>query len=376
MHKEKILVVEDEKIIILVIQAALKRYYTVLTASDGQEGLEMAVKEQPDLIISDVMMPKMDGFTLREKLREIRELNLVPFIFLTSMDSQDAREQGLRRGADDFLTKPFEPDILLKRVHTLLARSRVYREESIQQFNEQVSRALFQPPPEVPGYQISYTIKPANIGGGDIINYIHHGHQAYTFLFGDVMGKGTNAKFFAYSFIGYLRGLLVPTITSRQSATPARMMDQLSRLLEIDPFLQDIFISLMTAHFDFYREVLIYSNAGYMPSFFYQRATGQLRSLNCGGGIPGFSQLAYEEETLPLAEGDAMIVVSDGVLEAKNEQMETLGDEMIQNWIRELVDLPAEDMVSRLLMKTEGYMNHTLQYDDISIVVIKKTKEA
>jgi len=376
MRKEKILVVEDEKIIILVIQATLKRYYTVLTASDGEEGLKLAVKEHPDLIISDVLMPKMDGFTLRDKLHEKPELNLVPFIFLTSMDSQDAREQGLRRGADDFLTKPFEPDILLKRVHTLLARSRVYREESMQQFSEQISKALFQSPPTVPGYQISYMIKPAKIGGGDIINYIHHGHQAYTFLFGDVMGKGTNAKFFAYSFIGYLRGLLVPMIASKQSATPARLLDQLSKLLEIDPFLQDIFISLLTVYFDFYREMLIYSNAGYMPSYFYTRATGQLRPLNCGGGIPGFSQLAYEEETLPIADGDVLIVLSDGVLEAKNEQLETLGDEAVQNWIRELIALPADELVAGLLKKTEDYMNHALQYDDISIVVIKKIKEA
>lgn len=376
MPKEKVLVVEDEKLINMVIQSTLKKYYNVVSAVDGMEGLQLALREKPDLIVSDVIMPNMDGFSLREKLREIPELDLVPFIFLTSMDSKDAREQGLRRGADDFLTKPFEPDILLKRVHTLLARSQVYREESMQQFNQQVSRALSQPPPQVPGFQISYITKPANIGGGDIINHIHHGGNAYTFLFGDVMGKGTNAKFFAYSFIGYLRGLLLPMILHKQSATPAHLMDDLSRLLEIDPFLQDIFITLLTVHFNFEDQSFTYSNAGAVPGWFYEQRSHQLKPLSCGGGIPGFSPMAYEEESYPFSAGDLLIILSDGVLEAKNKEMESLGEEQVMNWIMELREGTPENIVSGLLQRVEHFMLNTLQYDDISIAAIKKTKEA
>jgi phosphoserine phosphatase RsbU/P len=375
MHKEKILVVEDEKTTWLVIQAALKKYYEVIPAVDGEQGLQMALTIKPDMIISDIMMPNMDGFTLRERLREIRELDLVPFIFLTAMESQEAKDQGLRRGADDFLTKPFESDVLLKRVHALLARSRVYREESMQQFNEQINTALFQSPPSVPGYQISYMMKPAKIGGGDIINYIHHDQQNYTFLFGDVMGKGTSAKFFAYSFIGYLRGLLLPMLITKQCTSPAEQLDSLSRLLNIDPFLQDIFISLLMAHFEFNENQFTYTNAGYMPAFFYSAAAKNLIDLTRGGGIPGFSSMTYEEETLVMAEGDVFLVLSDGVLEAKNDQAETLGEDVVKTWIKEVIELDAADIVTGLAEKTQAYMKNTLQYDDISIVAIKKIKE-
>jgi phosphoserine phosphatase RsbU/P len=372
MPREKILIVDDEAISSKVIELPLRKYYETITASDGEEGLAMALMHNPDLIISDVVMPKMDGFELRDKLGQHRNLDLVPFIYLTAMDSHEAKNLGLSHGADDFLTKPVDPDILLKRVHHLLKRSRVYREESVQHFSEQVSHALLQPAPEISGYEICFYSRPAQIGGGDILNYYQHDPLTVTFSFGDVMGKGTNAKFFAYSYLGYLRGLLYHTIAANQQPRPAQLLNQLSGYLDMDPVLQDVLISLFILHFQFGEDRLIYSNAGYFPAFYYDSAGACLTELHCGGGLPGLSKVSYEEAVLHIRSGDCIILMSDGVLDAKNSEDQMIGDDTVKAWLLELIGLNAEAITQSLLYRIDTYTENALQYDDIAIAVIKK----
>lgn len=372
MPREKILIVEDEGITSKVIESPLQKYYETITASDGEQGLALALQHKPDLIISDVIMPRMDGFELRDRLREHLNLDLVPFIFLTAMNSSEAKDQGLSRGADDFLTKPIDPDILLKRVHHLLKRSRVYREESVQHFSAQVSNALSQPAPQIPGYEICFYSRPAQIGGGDIINYYQHDPMTLTFFLGDVMGKGTNAKFFAYSYLGYLRGLLYHAIAAKQSPNPAHLLNQLSSYLDKDTVLQDVLISLFILHFQFGENRFVYTNAGYFPAFFYDQANQRLSELHCGGGLPGLSQGPYEESVIFTNPGDCVILMSDGVLEAKDSNDQMLGENTVRKWLQELVQLDAESMTQSLLWHLDTYTENALQYDDISIAVIKK----
>ena len=119
----RLLIVEDE----LPMRTALKdclegEGYRVLTAADGQLGLERALKEKPDLILLDVMLPKLDGFAL---CAELRRLSIdVPVLMLTAKGQVQDRVTGLDAGADDYLVKPFSTDELLARVRALLRRTR------------------------------------------------------------------------------------------------------------------------------------------------------------------------------------------------------------------------------------------------------------
>jgi two-component system KDP operon response regulator KdpE len=96
-----------------------KEGYRVVTADDGPAGLELAELEPPDLILLDVMMPKMDGFTFLQRLREFSD---VPVILLTAKGEEQDKVRGLDFGADDYLTKPFGPAELLARVRAHLRR--------------------------------------------------------------------------------------------------------------------------------------------------------------------------------------------------------------------------------------------------------------
>jgi DNA-binding response OmpR family regulator len=118
----RILVIEDETPMRTALHDCLSRQgYRVLLAEDGASGLEKAIQEKPDLIVLDVMMPKLDGFALCAELRRLALAT--PVLMLTAKTRVEDRVSGLDAGADDYLAKPFSRDELLARVRALLRRS-------------------------------------------------------------------------------------------------------------------------------------------------------------------------------------------------------------------------------------------------------------
>ncbi len=121
MENAKILVVEDEKSILDIIKFNLqKEGFSVITAYDGEEALLNARTENPDLILLDVMLPKVDGFTVCKK---VRETSTVPIIMLTAKEEEVDKVLGLELGADDYMTKPFGMRELLARIKANLRRA-------------------------------------------------------------------------------------------------------------------------------------------------------------------------------------------------------------------------------------------------------------
>jgi DNA-binding response OmpR family regulator len=129
-QQAKILVVEDEPLTRDVLQAALEKDYLVIFASDGNKGYEAAIKELPDLIISDYMMPVMDGMQLLQKLRTTEELKRTPFLFLTAKSRIEDKIEGLEQGASEYLSKPFSIRELQLRVSRLVEDAQYRRTSS------------------------------------------------------------------------------------------------------------------------------------------------------------------------------------------------------------------------------------------------------
>nr|YP_009244556.1 regulatory component of sensory transduction system [Agarophyton chilense]AMK96798.1 regulatory component of sensory transduction system [Agarophyton chilense]ASP44693.1 hypothetical protein [Agarophyton chilense]UAD84476.1 probable transcriptional regulator ompR [Agarophyton chilense] len=118
--KEKILIVDDETSIRTILETRLSMIgYDVISASDGEEGLHIFRKEYPDLVILDVMMPKLDGYGV---CQEIRKESDVPIIMLTALGDVSDRITGLELGADDYVIKPFSPKELEARIRCVLRR--------------------------------------------------------------------------------------------------------------------------------------------------------------------------------------------------------------------------------------------------------------
>ena len=126
----KILFVEDEEDLTLIVADTLRgQGYDVITAANGMEGLEKFKTEAPDIVVADVMMPKMDGFTMAKKIRILSPT--VPLLFLTAKSTIDDVEEGFEIGANDYLKKPFELRELIVRIKALLRRYNTNRSEDI-----------------------------------------------------------------------------------------------------------------------------------------------------------------------------------------------------------------------------------------------------
>src|SRR5438309_412706 len=117
----RILVVDDQRPNVEMMAGVLKaRGYTVFTAYDGQQALEQVRDVHPDLVVSDILMPNMDGYDLCRRLRGAPATALLPIVLVTSLDAQGERIKGLEAGADDFLSKPVNWEELFARVRSLL----------------------------------------------------------------------------------------------------------------------------------------------------------------------------------------------------------------------------------------------------------------
>ena len=120
-EKKTVLIVEDEKSIVDILQYNLKKEYNILTANDGEAGLAMALDKNPDILLLDLMLPKLDGFEVCRILRE--KGSRVPVIILTAREGEDDKVKGLELGADDYITKPFSMREVMARVKANIRRT-------------------------------------------------------------------------------------------------------------------------------------------------------------------------------------------------------------------------------------------------------------
>ena len=122
---DKILIVDDEPEMVEMIQARLGHNgYEVITAVTGEECLEKAEKEKPDIILLDVLLPGVSGFEVAKRLKVNKVTKDIPVIMVTALIGEDAKAKGLEKGAKYFISKPFDPEELLSQIKTILAKGK------------------------------------------------------------------------------------------------------------------------------------------------------------------------------------------------------------------------------------------------------------
>ncbi|MFD0976925.1 response regulator [Salinimicrobium gaetbulicola] len=129
--KKKVLLIEDDKTLLENTRDLLEfAHYDVLTAQNGKIGVQMAREKLPDIIVSDIMMPELNGYQVFEALKEDPATERIPFIFISVKRDQTDIRKGMNLGADDYITKPFKEDDLLTSIESRLAKSQILRERN------------------------------------------------------------------------------------------------------------------------------------------------------------------------------------------------------------------------------------------------------
>ena len=123
MAEKRILVVDDEaQLVEMVVMRLEASGYEVITAHDGQEGLDKARQENPNLIILDLMLPKLDGYKVCRMLKFDEKYKNIPIILFSARAQEQDRQLGMQVGADAYITKPFEPKVLLEKIEELISK--------------------------------------------------------------------------------------------------------------------------------------------------------------------------------------------------------------------------------------------------------------
>ncbi len=352
MAEHSILVVEDEHTLRRLLEYRLSKKYSVRTAANGEEALLRISEERPDLIISDIMMPKMDGFALLAALQDRKETSVIPFIFLTAKADEQSRLKGRRTGVDDYITKPFDIDQLLARVERLLARTSHFQTQLDTRIGEDFSRQLIPKQlPRVDGYNLQFHNTPREVSGGDIFDWTEVKPGVYFITIGDVMGKGLRAKVYTFSFVGYIRSMLHALL--RTSDSPAEIMAQINQLLVDDPPLEDSFATLLFLRWEPARNLVTYANGGHpRPVMVTERGAEILSYSDIILGLDGGAE--FKDTSVSIPPGGAILAYTDGLLEQQMTSGEQLGEEGVVHAAEHAYgsDHTLDKLVSRVLRES------------------------
>lgn len=339
-----ILIVEDNDASLDILKVRLTaNNYNVITASDGVAGLVQAKEQLPDLILLDIMMPKMNGLEVCQRIKNDKSLPFIPIILITAKtDSKDVIA-GLNAGGDEYLAKPVDQRSLVARVKSMLRIKELH--DTVLEQSEQLKlqlktatkvQSLFWPIiPELPKHLNIWAFsEPASYVGGDLYDIIVMPDNSILAYVADISGKGVAAALLMASLSTTLR-------------TEAIRHDNINSLLQA---VNESMYSLMSDEGYFATIILIqyYPGTGKIQFIRAGHPTplwiveGELRAIKPLKGISlGVIQdVDYEIQEIQLSPGNSVILFSDGVIEAENEDYRLFGDDRLTDCITSLKGPP------------------------------------
>ena len=373
--KKKILCVDDSRLTRAFIRKALEPLnFHVDEAETGQKGLDMLSDSGYDLILLDIVMPEMDGFTFLKELKKRDREDYIPVILMTALDDLKSKIKGLNTGADDYLLKPLNEEELIARVMSLLRLRKANAElfEKNQQIQRELEAAKKIQRFVIP-HDFSYVKFPHVSGryipiediGGDFFDCYVIDDKRTAFLIADVTGHGIPAA-------------LTMTMSKMLFSIYASRYDSSSGLLkDINKQLNGMMLDTqyITAFYLIYNNEthqLNYSNAGHTRALFYRAEKNQILALDTFGFFLGIMEdVDYEEKSITVEKGDRLFIYTDGITEAKNREGEEFGEMNLAKFIKSHHNLHGEEFCSLLMNSLSGFIRDQEVDDDIAFLNIE-----
>lgn len=368
-----ILAVDDDPINLEVLKVQLiGSGFNVIPVLDGPNAISFANEVKPDLILLDIMMPKMSGYQVCKILREKYSMYEMPILMLTAKNRIEDVLSGLEAGANDYLGKPFDKRELLARVNTLiLLKSAVEDKEDYISIKAELKLAkkiqdssLPLHPPTGGRAKIVTRYNPMTAIGGDYYDFHTPDEFSLGVVIADVSGHGIPAAIVAAMF------KMAFNLQKHVSRKPNEVLKRINKLL-LDSIHKQ-FVTACYLFFDLEKQRILYASAGHPPVAFYRRRTNKVELVRPRGRILGcFPEIPDEILDLPFAVGDRVILYTDGISEARNPSGEMFGDERLSHYIVENSAISSSDLFADgLLEQVKEFCGKSIPDDDITLVVV------
>jgi sigma-B regulation protein RsbU (phosphoserine phosphatase) len=386
--KPIILAVDDTPENLDVVKGILASEYVIKAAISGPIALKIAEKQQPDLILLDVMMPGMDGYEVCQKLKDNPKTRDIPVIFLTAMDQTSNETRGFSLGAADYIFKPVIPLILKARVKTHLAlkesmdelnlaygiiKSQKDRMEEELNIGRDIQMSMlpleFPAFPDRDEFSVHALLKPALEVGGDFYDFFFINQDEICLVVGDVSGKGVPAALFMAVTKTVIKTMATDDPSPASIVT--RVNDEMS---EDNP--SSMFVTLFIAICNVRTGECRYTNAGHNPPYI-RRQAGKQEILNQRHGpiIGAMEDLAYGESSVLLGKGDQLFIFTDGVTEAMDADGNLYSDSRLENFLIRSKSDNVKTLIKETLNSVEAFATGAEQADDITLLAFALLRE-
>jgi two-component system, sensor histidine kinase ChiS len=374
----RILVVDDEPVILQVMINYLSlEGYEVETAGTGPEALEKLDRLSVDLVVLDVMLPRMSGYEVCRAIRSSHTLYDLPVLMLTARNKPGDIITGIESGANDYLAKPVDRKELLARVGGLISlrtSARLNQELTLIKRDIQIAHEIqnsILPPnlPDIDGMTIALRYEPMTELGGDFYDVRMVGPDMVGVLLADVSGHGIPAAFIcamlkvAYSF------------HCEDAGNPSVLMKNIGRTMM--SYVGGQFITACYACIDLSRGTMRHASAGHWPPVIW-RGSERLMIAETESRMPiGWTvEPDYPSIEAKLLPGDRIILYTDGVIEARDSAGSMFGEERFHEIIRSCIEGGPGELVNRIMDTvqawTAGWPGGSLG-DDVTLIVLDFT---
>ena len=394
----KLLVVDDNDMNRDMLSRRLvRRGYIVETVSDGQLALEAIANGKFDLILLDIMMPGLSGWTVLERIREEYSRLELPVIMATSNHQSEDVVRALQAGANDYVTKPFDFEVVLARVgtHVILKLTHAQLTAANRKLKEDLASAagvqrIYLPPrsPELRGCEVAWRYEPCEELGGDFLNVFELGENQIGLYMLDVSGHGVPAALMSVAVSRALapnpsdtcvvcRPDHPPNSDQLLVTPPSIVADKLNRQFPMNPRGSQYF-TLIYGVLDCATGTFRYTSGGHPPNA-YVPVGETPRLVRFSGGPPiGMFQAddglfgPYLQSEIQLRQGDRLYLYSDGIIEAANVEKELFGSDRLLSHLGSQPGASLQETLDALwqALSAWGGPERGLQ-DDVSLLALQ-----
>ena len=380
--KSTVLVVDDEPFNVeYLVQELEDLGLSTISARNGMEALDQVNKYSPDLVLLDIMMPKMDGFEVLGRMKSDPTLRDIPVIIISAHSDMSRVLKGIEMGAEDYLPKPFDPLLLKARVNASIEKKRFRNLEK--EYLKGLERELeigreiqtgFLPKEIVSpkGWEISAFFRAAKEVSGDFYDVIPLANDSLALIVGDVTNKGVGAALYMALYRTLLRAYLstngfVETGTASSLSQAATFVNNYICSVHHSVMYLTAFMAIL----DPSSGKLTFVSAGHdFP--LVARKNGDIEEIRPTGPAIGIMEdRAFGLGEIRLDEGDALLVYTDGLLDIRNGAGKSFGAENL----RGLVGTKTKGvgvLIANIVSQADAFSAGTVQYDDITMLGISR----